>query len=268
MADVAIAKFPMTDLPTPIPSNSDGPRSDGSAATAAVETLRLVLIDDQTTIRQALKIMLECEPGFEVVGGAADGISGINLVKELKPDIVLVDIEMPGLDGIETTRLLTEQCPWAKVLVLSGQDHPEYLTRAFQVGAKGYLLKNTPSEDLAAGIRAVQKGYSQISPGLLQRMMVNGGQPAVLSPLSSGPPTRFPNAPTTQFATQGIPAQPPEPPAEPDPLLVAFRRYSTLVEPVHRSLSLLQPRVETLMNRTRDLNNRLTYLNTLIETLR
>jgi DNA-binding NarL/FixJ family response regulator len=267
MADAAIAEFPMTDLPTPILPPSDKPASHGPSPQAlpVVEPLRLVLIDDQTTIRQALKIMLECEPGFEVVGGAADGISGINLVKELRPDIVLVDIEMPGLDGIETTRLLTERCPWAKVLVLSGQDHPEYLTRAFQVGAKGYLLKNTPSEDLAAGIRAVHKGYSQISPGLLERMMVNGGQP---NPYSSGPSARFPNAPSTHFAPQGIPAQAPDSPAEPDPLLVAFQRYSTLAEPVHRVLSLVKPRVETLVSRSRDLNNRLTYLNTLIETLR
>lgn len=135
------------------------------------ESIRILLIDDQTTIRQALQILLEQEPGFEIVGGAADGIKGLAMVEALQPDIALVDIEMPKMNGIETTELITARFPNTKVLVLSGQDDQEYLTKAVQVGAKGYLLKTTPAEDLAYAIRSVYRGYSQISPGLLERMV-------------------------------------------------------------------------------------------------
>lgn len=134
-------------------------------------SIRILLIDDQTTIRQALQMLLEREPGFEIIGGAADGETGIAFVERLKPDLVLVDIEMPGIDGIETTRIIKERFPETNLLVLTGQDDQSYLQRALQAGAKGYLLKTTPAEDLIYAIRSVQKGYSQVSPGLIERMM-------------------------------------------------------------------------------------------------
>lgn len=159
------------------------------------ETIRILLIDDQTTIRQALQILLEQEPGFEIVGGAADGIKGLAMVEALQPDIALVDIEMPKMNGIETTELITERFPKTKVLVLSGQDDQEYLTKAVQVGAKGYLLKTTPAEDLAYAIRSVYRGYSQISPGLLERMVtasaaptrIDFGQPTIRKEAATNP---------------------------------------------------------------------------------
>ncbi len=134
-------------------------------------SIRILLIDDQTTIRQALQMLLEREPGFEIVGGAADGETGITCVERLKPDVVLVDIEMPGIDGIETTCIIKERFPETNILILTGQDDQSCLQRALQAGAKGYLLKTTPAEDLIYAIRSVQKGYSQVSPGLIEKMM-------------------------------------------------------------------------------------------------
>lgn len=134
-------------------------------------SIRILLIDDQTTIRQALQMLLEREPGFEIVGGAADGETGIAFVERLEPDVVLVDIEMPGIDGIETTRIIKDRFPETNILILTGQDDQSCLQKALQAGAKGYLLKTTPAEDLVYAIRSVQKGYSQVSPGLIEKMM-------------------------------------------------------------------------------------------------
>ncbi|NJN31328.1 MAG: response regulator transcription factor [Synechococcales cyanobacterium RM1_1_8] len=135
------------------------------------QPIRILLIDDQTTIRQALQMMLEQEQGFEIVGGFADGPSGIEGIERLQPDIALVDIEMPGIDGIETTRIIKSRFPHVNILVLTGQDEQSCLQRALQAGARGYLLKTTPLDDLTYAIRSVQKGYSQVSPGLIERMM-------------------------------------------------------------------------------------------------
>ncbi len=155
-------------------------------------SIRILLIDDQTTIRQALQMLLEREPGFEIVGGAADGETGIAFVERLYPDVVLVDIEMPGIDGIETTRIIKERFPDTNILILTGQDDQSCLQQALQAGAKGYLLKTTPAEDLVYAIRSVQKGYSQVSPGLIEKMMKKA-HPAVQ-----------PVAPTTAHGQQFV----------------------------------------------------------------
>lgn len=135
------------------------------------DTIRILLIDDQTTIRQALKVLLEQEPDFQIVGSADSGQKGLEQVEALKPDIALVDILMPGMDGIATTKAICQRFSKTKVLVLSGHDHGNYLSEAFRAGAKGYLLKNTPAEDLANAIRSVHKGYGQVSPGLLEKVV-------------------------------------------------------------------------------------------------
>jgi len=146
---------------------------------------RILLIDDQTTIRQALQMLLEREPGFEIVGGAADGKKGIALAESLEPDVILVDIEMPGMDGIETTRVLKERFPEINILILTGQDDQSCLQRALQAGAKGYLLKTTPAEDLTYAIRSVQKGYSQVSPGLIEKLMSQAAPEPAPAPAAS-----------------------------------------------------------------------------------
>lgn len=156
--------------------------------------IRILLIDDQTTIRQALQMLLEREPGFEIVGGSPDGESGIQAIEELAPDIVLVDIEMPGIDGIETAQIINDRYgSQVKVLMLTGQDDQAYLQRALQAGAKGYLLKTTPAEDLIYAIRAVKKGYSQVSPGLIEKLMAESAaaaEPAPIDTQTQSPPSK------------------------------------------------------------------------------
>lgn len=135
--------------------------------------IRVFLVDDQNTIRQILKSYLEAELDIEVVGSADSGQGAVEQMETLRPDVALVDIEMPGIDGLTTTRLINQRFPECQVLVLSSYDDDEYLNRALQAGAKGYLLKATPAKELADAIRSVHKGYFQLGPGLLKKFLFN-----------------------------------------------------------------------------------------------
>lgn len=132
--------------------------------------IRILLVDDQKLIRQGLKALLELDPGIQVVGTASDGYSGIEQVEKLLPDVVLIDIRMPLMNGVTATRIISERFPETKVLILSGYDDEEYLADALRWGAKGYVLKDTPADDLVSVIRSVYKGYYQIGPGLLEKI--------------------------------------------------------------------------------------------------
>lgn len=140
-------------------------------------TIRIFLIDDQTTLREALRVMLAQQDDFEIVGTAESGESGIRAIQALQPDVALIDIEMPGMNGIEVTQWVSNNCRQTRVIVLSGHDDRNYPNQAFQAGAQGYLLKNTQSEDLASAIRSVHKGFSQISPGLLDKVLTPNQPP-------------------------------------------------------------------------------------------
>lgn len=131
--------------------------------------IRLLLVDDQTIIRQGLRSLLEAKPDLEVVGEAENGQQAITQVETLQPDVVLMDVRMPVMDGVAATRLICQQFSQTKVLVLTTFDDDEYVSQAMRLGARGYLLKDTHSDDLAAAIRAVQKGYTQMGPGLLEK---------------------------------------------------------------------------------------------------
>ncbi len=133
--------------------------------------IRVLLVDDQSIIRQGLKALLELEPDLQVVGGADNGQSAILQVEALQPDVVLMDIRMPVMDGIAATRSICQRFAGTKVLVLTTFDDDAYVAQALQVGASGYLLKDMPSEELAAAIRAVYKGYAQLGPGLVQKVI-------------------------------------------------------------------------------------------------
>lgn len=141
--------------------------------------IRILLVDDQAILCQVLQNWLEKEPDLEVVGTAHDSHTAIEQVESLSPDIVLLDIQMPGMDGIAATGIICQRFPDTKVIVLSGYDSETYLSNAIRAGAKGYLLKNTAAEDVANTIRSVYKGYSQMGPGLFDKMMArvssNGG---------------------------------------------------------------------------------------------
>jgi DNA-binding NarL/FixJ family response regulator len=132
--------------------------------------IRILLVDDQIIIRQGLKALLELDPDLEVVGSADNGQTAIEQVEALQPDVVLIDIRMPGMDGVTATRIITQRFAGIKVLVLSSYDDNEYLADALQAGARGYLLKDTPAQELAASIRSIHRGYAQIGPGLVEKI--------------------------------------------------------------------------------------------------
>jgi DNA-binding NarL/FixJ family response regulator/uncharacterized protein involved in exopolysaccharide biosynthesis len=133
--------------------------------------IRILLVDDQKTIRETLKMMLDSAPDFQVVGTASDGHTAIEQVELLHPDVVLIDMEMPGLDGVSATRIINQQFSDVKVLVLSMHDDDTFISQSMQAGAMGYLLKTTPPQELRAAIRFVNRGYAQIGPGLLDKMV-------------------------------------------------------------------------------------------------
>ncbi len=133
--------------------------------------IRILIVDDQKSIRDRIKFLLEPEQDFDVVGTADDGRTAIEQVKTLQPDVVLIDMEMPGLDGISATQIICQDSTSTKVLVLSGYDSYDYVAKSLSAGAKGYLLKNTPTKELEEAIRSVYKGYAQIGPGLLEKIL-------------------------------------------------------------------------------------------------
>ena len=133
--------------------------------------IRLLLVDDQTLVSQGLQAMLNLEPDLEVVGIAHNGQAAIKQVEILKPDVVLMDIRMPVMDGREATRIICQRFPDTKVLVLSTFDEDDYIAQSIKAGAKGYLLKDMPCEELAQAIRLVKRGYSSMGPGLMERMI-------------------------------------------------------------------------------------------------
>jgi DNA-binding NarL/FixJ family response regulator len=144
--------------------------------------IRIVLADDQQLIRQGLRALLELEADLQIVGEAENGQMALQQVEGLHPDLVLMDIRMPVMDGVAATAAIARQFPQTKVLILTTFDDQDYVTAALKNGAIGYLLKDTPSEDLAEAIRAAHKGYTQISPGILPKLLSQ-----VVSP--SSPPS-------------------------------------------------------------------------------
>jgi DNA-binding NarL/FixJ family response regulator len=126
--------------------------------------IRILLVDDHPFIRRALKISLGDESSLEIVGEAENGKSAIAQVELLKPDVVLMDIQMPLMDGVEARNQICDRAPETKVLILTIDDTEEYISQALKYGASGYILKNTPSEELAFAIQAVYRGYMHLDP--------------------------------------------------------------------------------------------------------
>jgi RNA polymerase sigma factor (sigma-70 family) len=133
--------------------------------------IRLLLVDDQALICQGLKAMLSLEADLQIVGTAENGETAIQQAAALQPDVVLMDVRMPVMDGRAATRAICQQFPAIKVLVLSTFDDDRYIADAMQAGAKGYLLKDMPPEELAQAIRSIDRGYAQFGPGLVEKLM-------------------------------------------------------------------------------------------------
>ena len=140
---------------------------------------RVVLCDDQVFVCEGLNAILGTAPDIEVVGMAYDGEEALQLVERLQPDLVLMDLKMPGLSGVQATRQIHQRFPHIKVLVLTTYDFDEWVLEAVRAGANGYLLKDTPREQLFAAIRGTVQGKSFIDPAVA---------PKLLKHLSSSPP--------------------------------------------------------------------------------
>lgn len=135
--------------------------------------IRTIVIDDRKLIRETVQVYLEAETDLEIVGYADSGFAGLEQIKKLAPDVAIVDLEMPDMDGIAAIEIICQHFPSTKVLVLSGHEEPEYINDSIKAGAKGYLLKGTSPHDLADGIRYVSKGYFHLGPGLLEKLTLS-----------------------------------------------------------------------------------------------
>jgi DNA-binding NarL/FixJ family response regulator len=144
--------------------------------------IRVLLVDDQSLIRQGLRSLLEVRPDLQVVGEAENGQIAVELTEALQPDVVLMDVRMPVMDGVTATRIIRERWKETQVLILTTFDDDEYISKAMQVGARGYLLKDTLSEDLAHAIRSVDQGHTQMGPGLFEKIFFAGGISSALPP--------------------------------------------------------------------------------------
>jgi RNA polymerase sigma factor (sigma-70 family) len=140
--------------------------------------LRLLIADDHTLVRQGLRRILEGQPGWEVVAETGDGREAVRLAAELKPDVVLLDIAMPHLNGVEAMQQIERRVPSVRVLVLSMYADEAYVTRAIRAGASGYLLKDSADTDLIKGITAVAQGKSFFSPAAARVIVDNYARPA------------------------------------------------------------------------------------------
>lgn len=135
-------------------------------------TIRVLLADDQTLVRKGFRMILCTESGIDIVGEAADGGEAVELARQLNPDVVLMDVRMPNMDGIEATRQIVDRTEHApRVLVLTTFDLDEYVYEALRAGASGFLLKDAPEEQLVSGIRIVADGGSLFAPAVTRRLI-------------------------------------------------------------------------------------------------
>ena len=142
-----------------------------------LDAIRLLIADDQALVRGALGALLELESDLTVIGMASDGAEAVQLAGELQPDVCLMDIQMPGMDGVEATRRIRETSPATRVLVVTTFARPGYLRAALDAGASGFIVKDTPAEQLAEAVRRVRSGLRVLDPVLAADSLFDGANP-------------------------------------------------------------------------------------------
>lgn len=149
----------------------------------SADKIRIVIVDDEPLVRSGWKLILDSEDDLEVVGDAADGAAAVSVVRELTPDVVCMDVRMPGVDGIRATELLLRLPQPPKVLVVTTFEHDQYVLDALQVGAAGFLLKRARAEELVQAVRTVAGGESLLFPDAVRDLL----RPAVRTRTHGGP---------------------------------------------------------------------------------
>ena len=155
------------------PVSKDQPLQPGGAERPGEVSgpISVVLADDQALMRMGFRMVLEAEEDINVVGEASDGTAALAQAKALHPDVILMDVRMPGMNGIEATELIARECPGTRVLILTTFDLDEYAFAGLRAGASGFLLKDTRPTELAEAIRTVASGEAVVSPRITQRML-------------------------------------------------------------------------------------------------
>lgn len=136
-------------------------------------TIRLLIADDHTLVREGIRLLMETQPDLSVVGEASDGAQVLQLASELRPDIVVMDLAMPNLDGIEATRAIRRLLPTTQVLALTMYENDDYFFKMLEAGAAGYVLKRAAAAELIAAIRAVQRGEVVLNPLLVKKLVAD-----------------------------------------------------------------------------------------------
>ena len=129
-------------------------------------TVQILLVEDFKPFRRFTTLLLGKDPNLRVIGEASDGLEAVEKARQLKPDLIIMDIVLPKLDGLEATRRIRELVPLSKIVFLTGEDSVEVVKRAFSLGASGYILKQQAATELLAGLEAIREGHCFVSPGL------------------------------------------------------------------------------------------------------
>ncbi len=146
--------------------------------------IRLLLVDDLVIFRQGLAALINLEPDIEVVGEAGNGEEAILLAQTLRPDVILMDVRMPICNGVEATKVIHQRFPWIRIMVLTTFNEDEYICQSLQNGALGYILKSTPSQQLATTIRSLDRGFGQLDPAIALKVFARIPEP-VATPSST-----------------------------------------------------------------------------------
>jgi len=134
-------------------------------------TIDLIIVDDQALARAGLRMILESQPDLRIVGEGADGAEAVNLARRLRPEIAILDVRMPGVDGLEATRRIVAAVPATRILILTTFDLDEYAFEALRAGASGFLLKDAPAEDIVHAVRTVARGEATLAPAVTRRLV-------------------------------------------------------------------------------------------------